>query len=131
MEEATNPAGVPVWSHDGILCVGNVLKASVRLTFPKGRRIEDPRHVFNSRLDSTAVRAIDVREGKTIADAALKAILVQAIRLNSAARRGTQRTPQPLQDGTPCAGSRSERTGAQTSSHVKDSGIRGGTSARR
>ena len=81
----SNPDGVPVWSHDGILCVGNVLKASVRLTFPKGRRIKDPRHLFNSRLDSATVRAIDVHEGESVAESALKAIVLQAVQLNSAA----------------------------------------------
>ncbi len=80
----SNPDGVPVWSHDGILCVGNVLKASVRLTFPKGKRIKDPKRLFNSRVDSATVRAIDVHEGESIADDALKAIVVQAIRLNAA-----------------------------------------------
>ncbi len=81
----SSPDGVPVWSHDGILCVGNVLKASVRLTFPKGRQIKDPKHLFNSRLDSATVRALDVHQGEVVAEAALKAIIVQAIELNLAA----------------------------------------------
>lgn len=81
----SDPDGVPVWSHDGILCIGNVLKASVRLTFPKGRKIKDPKHLFNSRMDSATVRAIDVREGEVVGEAALKAIVVQAMELNLAA----------------------------------------------
>lgn len=78
----SNPEGVPVWSQSGILCIGNTLKASVRLTFPKGARIADPRKLFNSRLDSPTVRALDVHENEPIDRAALAAILVAAARLN-------------------------------------------------
>lgn len=79
----SNPDGVPVWSHDGIICLGNVLKAAVRLTFPKGARIKDPRKLFNTRLDSKTVRAIDVHEGESVDEAELKAIVLQAVRLNT------------------------------------------------
>lgn len=81
-KKPSNPSGEPVWSHDGILCVGNTLKASVRLSFPDGARIADPKKLFNSRLDSNSVRAIDVFEGESIDPAALRAIIRAAIKLN-------------------------------------------------
>ena len=80
----SNPDGVPVWSHDGMICVGNILKNAVRLTFPQGAEIRDPKRLFNARLDSRTVRAIDVHEGETVNRAALKAIVVAAVRLNQA-----------------------------------------------
>lgn len=82
----SNPGGDPVWSHDGIVCVGNTLKLSVRLTFPKGRSLSDPKGLFNSRLDSSSVRAIDYFEGVAVDGPGLKAIVRGAVRLNSAAR---------------------------------------------
>lgn len=82
-KKPSNPSGEPVWSHDGILCVGNTLKASVRLTFVDGARIPDPKQLFNSRLDSKWVRAIDVFEGQAIDAAALRAIVRAAIKLNA------------------------------------------------
>ena len=83
----SNPDGVPVWSHDGILCLGNTLKAAVRLTFPQGARLADPRGLFNTRLDSKTVRAIDFGEGAPIDEAALREILRAAARLNSSKRK--------------------------------------------
>jgi hypothetical protein len=59
-KKPSRPTGVPVWSHDGIICMGEALKAAVRLTFPKGALIKDPHGLFNARLDSRTVRAIDV-----------------------------------------------------------------------
>jgi hypothetical protein len=82
-KKPSNPMGVPVWSHDGIICVGNVLKSAVRLTFPKGVRIEDPKKLFNTRLDSKTVRAIDFHEGDVVSDAALKSIIRSAAALNA------------------------------------------------
>src|SRR5690349_15609112 len=55
----SKPEGVPVWSHDGILCMGETLKNAVRLTFPKGAHVKDPKKLFNTRLNSNSVRAID------------------------------------------------------------------------
>lgn len=78
----SNPDGVPVWSHDGIICVGNVLKNAVRLTFPGGAQIKDPAKLFNTRLDSRTVRAIDVHEGDSVDLTALRAIVQAAVRLN-------------------------------------------------
>ena len=78
----SNPAGVPVWSHDGIITIENTLKNAVRLTFPKGARIKDPKKLFNARLDSKTVRAIDFHEGDSVDEAALRAIIVAAVALN-------------------------------------------------
>ena len=66
MEEAFRPMGVPVWSRDGNICIGEALKSAVRLTFPKGALVQDPKHVFNTRLDSATVRAVDFREGDMV-----------------------------------------------------------------
>lgn len=79
----SNPDGVPVWSHDGIICVGNVLKAAVRLTFPKGAQISDPKRIFNTRLDSRAVRAVDFHEGDPIDASGLRKIVREAFALNA------------------------------------------------
>ena len=81
-KKPSNPMGVPVWSHDGIVCVGETLKSAVRLTFPKGASVKDPKKLFNTRLDSKSVRAIDVHEHETVDEAALKAIVVGAAQLN-------------------------------------------------
>src|SRR5206468_3713786 len=69
-KKPSRPEGVPVWSHDGIVCIGEVLKNAVRLTFPKGAQLKDPKGLFNTRLDSKTVRAIDFHEGDAINAAA-------------------------------------------------------------
>jgi hypothetical protein len=81
-KKPSRPEGVPVWSHDGIICTGEMLKGAVRLTFPQGAQVKDPRGLFNTRLDSKTVRAIDVREGDAIDEGALKSLIREAIRLN-------------------------------------------------
>ena len=81
-KKPSNPAGVAVWSQDGIVCIGEALKNAVRLTFPKGALVADPKKLFNARLDSNTVRAIDVREGESLNDAALAALIRSAVRLN-------------------------------------------------
>jgi hypothetical protein len=81
-KKPSRPEGVPVWSHDGIICTGDLLKNAVRLTFPKGAQLKDPKKLFNTRLDSKTVRAIDLREYERIDEAALKAVIVEAARLN-------------------------------------------------
>ena len=78
----SRPMGTPVWSHDGIICIGEALKSAVRLTFPKGALMRDPNELFNTRLDSKTVRAIDVREGETVDEASLKALILEAVGLN-------------------------------------------------
>lgn len=83
----SNPGGVPVWSHDGIVCIGEALKTAVRLTFPKGASIKDPSKLFNARLDSGSVRAIDFHEPDVIDEAAVKALILEGVRLNAAKKR--------------------------------------------
>ena len=83
-KKPSNPMGVPVWSHDGMVCIGEALKNAVRLTFPKGALLKDSKGLFNARLDSNSVRAIDFREGDTVDEAALKALVLEAVRLNAA-----------------------------------------------
>ena len=79
--------GVPVWSHDGIICIADTLKNAVRLTFPKGAQMKDPKKLFNTRLDSNTVRAIDFHEGDTVDEAALKTLIRDAAGLNTPIER--------------------------------------------
>ena len=81
-KKPSRPEGVPVWSFDGIVCIGEMLKNSVRLTFPKGAQLKDPKRLFNARLDSKSVRAIDFSEGGTLPEADLKALVLGAAGLN-------------------------------------------------
>ncbi len=76
--------GVPVWSHDGIICTGETYKSVVKMTFAKGAALEDPARLFNSSLDGNTRRAIDFHEGETINEAALKALVRAAVALNKA-----------------------------------------------
>lgn len=78
---------VPVWSHDGILCTGEVYKGTVKMTFAKGASLDDPKGLFNSSLDGNVRRAIDFREGEAIDKAALKALIRAAVALNQAAAK--------------------------------------------
>jgi hypothetical protein len=79
--------GVPVWSHDGIVCTGETYKQVVKLTFAKGAGLKDPDGLFNSSLEGNTRRAIDIREGEKINQAALKALVREAVALNSAAKK--------------------------------------------
>jgi len=81
-KKPSRPEGVPVWSHGGIVCIGEALKNAVRLTFPKGAQLNDPKGLFNTRLDSKTVRAIDWHEGDAINESALKALILEGARLN-------------------------------------------------
>jgi hypothetical protein len=81
-KKPSKPSGVPVWSHDGIICVADTLKNAVRLTFPTGAQVKDPKKLFNTRLDSNTVRAIDFFEGEKVDETALKALILEAVRLN-------------------------------------------------
>ncbi|MGF7169369.1 hypothetical protein FHS91_001028 [Sphingobium xanthum] len=76
--------GVPVWSHGGIITTGETYKAVVKLTFAKGASLEDPAGLFNSSLDGNVRRAIDIKEGEAIDEAALKALVREAVALNLA-----------------------------------------------
>jgi len=86
-KKPSRPEGVPVWSHDGTICIADMLKNAVRLTFPKGAQMEDPKKLFNTRLDSKTVRAIDFREGDTMNEAALQALILEAAGLNTPKER--------------------------------------------
>lgn len=81
-KKPSRPSGVPVWSHNGIICVCDTLKNSIRLTFPKGAQISDPRRIFNSRLDSKTVRAIDFHDGEPVDNDAFEGIILDAVELN-------------------------------------------------
>jgi hypothetical protein len=74
--------GVPVWYRDGMICTGETYKAVVKLTFAKGAALKDPAKLFNSSLDGNVRRAIDIREGETINEKALTALIREAIGLN-------------------------------------------------
>jgi len=82
-KKPSNPMGVPVWSLNGIVCIGESLKNAVRLTFPKGAMLEDPKRLFNTRLDSRMIRAIDFHEGEKVDEAALIALVQGAVALNT------------------------------------------------
>jgi hypothetical protein len=81
--KATSP-GVPVWSHDGIICTGETYKSVVKMTFAKGASLEDPSGLFNSSLEGNVRRAIDFREGDEVDEEALKALVRSAVALNTA-----------------------------------------------
>ena len=83
----SNPAGVPVWEHGGIVCTGETYRDKVKLTFARGASLEDPAGLFNASLDGNARRAIDLREGETIDAEAFKALVREAVALNRAAGR--------------------------------------------
>ena len=80
--------GVPVWSHNGIICTGETYKSVVKMTFAKGAALEDPAKLFNSSLEGNVRRAIDVREGEAVNEEALKALIRAAVALNL---RGSKR----------------------------------------
>jgi hypothetical protein len=80
----SNPAGVPTWTHDGIICTGEIYKDKVKLTFANGAALEDPAGLFNSSLGGTTRRAIDIREGEVLDAGAFKALVRAAVELNTA-----------------------------------------------
>ena len=79
--------GVPVWSHDGIICTGETYESVVKLTFAKGASIDDPCGLFNSSLDGNVRRAIDLREGQVLASDAFQALVRAAVELNGSSGR--------------------------------------------
>jgi hypothetical protein len=79
--------GVPVWEHDGIICTGETYKAVVKMTFAKGAALDDPTGLFNSSLEGNVRRAIDIREGETINEKALKALIRAAVALNASKKK--------------------------------------------
>jgi hypothetical protein len=78
--------GTPVWSHDGIICTGESYKDVVKLTFAKGASLDDPARLFNSGLDGNVRRAIDIHEGEEVDEAAFKALVREAVALNSSGK---------------------------------------------
>jgi hypothetical protein len=79
--------GVPVWSHDGLICTGETYKNVVKMTFAKGAALPDPSHVFNSSLEGNTRRAIDFHEGDRIDEKALKALVRAAVALNKSRQK--------------------------------------------
>ena len=80
--------GVPVWSHDGLICTGETYRNVVKMTFAKGASLEDPARLFNSSLEGNTRRAIDVHEGEKIDEEALKALIRAAVTLNASRAKG-------------------------------------------
>ena len=79
----SNPSGVPVWEHEGILCTGETYKDKVKLTFARGAALADPASLFNASLDGNVRRAIDIHQGDRIDAKALKALVRAAVALNT------------------------------------------------
>ena len=82
-KKPSRPEGVAVWAYGGNVCIGEILKNAVRLTFPKGAQIADTKNLFNTRLDSKTVRAIDFTQGAPVDEPALSGLIAAAIKLNS------------------------------------------------
>jgi hypothetical protein len=80
--KASNPLGVPTWSHDGIICTGETYRDKVKLTFARGAALPDPSGLFNSSLDGNTRRAIDILEGDEIDEAAFTSLIRAAVKLN-------------------------------------------------
>lgn len=76
----------PIWSHDGIICTGESYKSAVKLTFAKGASLKDPASLFNSSLEGNARRAIDIHDGEKVDESAFKALVRQAVALNSSGK---------------------------------------------
>ena len=89
--------GIPVWSHDGILCTGETYKKAVKLTFAKGASLKDPKGLFNSSIEGKVRRAIDIAEGETVDAAAFKALVREAVAVNGAkptkAKKSAKKVP--------------------------------------
>jgi hypothetical protein len=83
--------GIPVWSHDGIICTGETYKAAVKTTFAKGASVEDPKGLFNSSLEGASRRAIDFRQGEAIDEEAFKALIRAAVALNASKPKATKK----------------------------------------
>ena len=80
--------GVPVWSHDGLICTGETYKSVVKMTFAKGASLDDPKGLFNSSLDGNTRRAIDIHEGEEVDAAAFQALIRAAVALNATGAKG-------------------------------------------
>ena len=91
---SANKPGTPVWSHDGIICTGESYKSVVKLTFAKGASLKDPARLFNSSLEGNVRRAIDVHEGDNVDESAFKALVRQAVALNSSGKSKPSKKPK-------------------------------------
>jgi hypothetical protein len=87
--------GTPIWSHDGIICTGESYKSVVKLTFARGASLDDPARLFNSSLEGNVRRAIDIHEGEEVDEPAFKALVCQAIALNSFAKSKPSKSAKP------------------------------------
>src|SRR5687768_8057791 len=87
----SNPAGVPTWSHDGIICTGETYKDKVKLTFARGASLDDPAQLFNASLDAGTRRAIDIHEGDKLDGRAFKALIRAAVDLNASSAKTSKR----------------------------------------
>jgi hypothetical protein len=96
----SNPFGVPVWEHDGIICTGETYRNYVKLTFAQGAALDDPSQLFNASLEGNVRRAIDIREGDKIDATALKALVHAAVALNVSARAARARPSRKKPKGT-------------------------------
>ncbi len=85
--KAANPDGVPVWSHDGMICTGETYKNHVKITFARGASLKDPSRLFNSGFEGNTRRAIDIHQGDDIDEEAFKALIRAALALNGASTR--------------------------------------------
>lgn len=86
-KKPSNPKGVPTWSHDGIICTGQIFKGKVKLTFAKGALLKDPSRLFNASLEGNAMRAIDIGEGEKIDEKAFNALFKEAVALNTSKKK--------------------------------------------
>jgi len=87
--------GIPVWSHDGIICTGETYKKVVKLTFAKGASLKDPARLFNSSLEGNVRRAIDIHEGEEVAEPAFQALIRQAVAFNSSGKSKPSKKGKP------------------------------------
>jgi len=93
-KKASNPAGVPTWSHDGIICTGEKYKDKVKLTFAHGAKLADPSRLFNAGLDGGTRRAIDFQEADKLNDKAFKALIREAVAFNTS-KAAPKKTKRP------------------------------------
>src|SRR6266513_1915329 len=87
--------GTPVWSHDGIICTGESYKSIMKLTFAKGASLKDPAHLFNSSLEGNTRRAIDIHEGDEVDESAFKALVREAVAVNSDGKAKASKKSKP------------------------------------
>ena len=87
--------GTPVWSHDGIICTGESYKDKVKLTFAKGASLKDPARLFNASLDGNTRRAIDIHKGEQVEESSFKALVRNAVALNSSAKPKPSKKAKP------------------------------------